>query len=73
MNVTGSAHQLTKLGSQIYDLFIYLDQVFFCLNCTFFIPEHKRIVSQRLDLQIIVEIYQSGNLRIGSPAKKGLI
>ena len=73
MHIAGSADQLAKLCAQIYDPFVDLDQIVPRLYCAFFVPEHKRIISKRLDFQIIIKIYQPGNLCIRRSSQKSLV
>ena len=65
MNVAGSYHRFIKGLSQFYDLPVDLLKIFLCLDIVpVRIPEHKGIVADRLDLQIIIEIYDPGDLCI---------
>ena len=73
VDVAGGADQLVKLHSQFHYLFIYINQILLGFNRTLLVPEHKSVVSQRLDFQVIVEIHKPGNLRIRRPAKQGLV
>ena len=67
MDVTGSHYRLIKRLSQLHNLPVDFLKVFLCLNIiTVRIPEHKGVVSNGLDFQIIIEIYDSGNLSIWS-------
>ena len=73
MHVTGSADQLVKPLSQLHNPFIQLNQISLCLNRALLIPEHKAIISQRLDFQIIIKMNQPGKLRVRNPSQKGLV
>ena len=59
MDIAGSTDQFSELSSQIYDFFVDLNEILLCLYGTLFITQHESVVSQRLNLQIVVEIYQS--------------
>ena len=74
MHIAGCDNRFFKLIPQFDDFFIDLDQVFIGLNTVIlFICQHKCIVSERLDFQIIVEIYKSCNLRFRCISKNCLI
>ena len=74
MHVAGGDHRLLKLFSQFYDFLVQLDQIFVGIDSVvFFISDHKRVVSQRLNLQIIIEIHQPGDLLLRSVAQQCLI
>ena len=74
MHVTGCNNRLLELVTQFDDFFVDLDQVFIGLNTVIlFICQHKCIVSERLDFQIIIEIYKSCNLRFRCISKNCLI
>ena len=65
VNVTGSYHRLIKGLSQLHDLPVDLLKIFLSLDIIpVRIPEHKGIVADRLDLQIIIEVYDPGDLCI---------
>ena len=65
VNVTGSYHRLVKGLSQLHDLPVDLLKIFLSLDIIpVRIPEHKGIVADRLDLQIIIEVYDPGDLCI---------
>ena len=53
-----------ELLPQADDLFIYVDQILPAFHGAFLIPEHKLIISQRLDLQIIIKPHQTGNFTV---------
>ena len=73
MHITGSHYRLFKLLSQPYDPLVQLLKLFYGIDRGLFIPQHKFVVSQRLDLQIIVEIHQPCDLFFGSRAHQRLI
>ena len=74
MHVAGGDHRLLKLFSQFYDFLVQLDQIFVGIDSVvFFISDHKRVVSQRLNLQIIIKIYQPGDFLLRSVAQQCLI
>ena len=74
MHVAGGDHRLLKLFSQFYDFFVQLDQIFVGIDSVvLLVSEHKRVVSQRLNLQIIIEIHQPGDLLLRSVAQQCLI
>ena len=74
MHITGRNDRLLELVTQLDDFFVDLDQVFIGLNTVvLFICQHKCIVSERLDFQIIVEINKSCNLRFRCISKNCLI
>ena len=73
VDVAGGADKLVKLHSQFHYLFININQILLGLNRVLLVPKHKRVISQRLDFQVIVEIHKPGNLRIRRAAKQGLI
>ena len=69
MNVTGGHHRFPELLSKLQDFFIKLLQILHGLNGRdFLILQHKCVISQRLNFQIIIEADDSGNfLRRRSP------
>ncbi len=74
MYVTGGHHRFLELLSKFYDLPVDLfksSSLSTAESIIFF--DHKRIVPDRLDFQIIVEIYQSRDLRIRLHSQKCLI
>ena len=73
MHIAGRHDHLVKLFSEFYDLAVDLLQIFDGLHIGLIASQHKGIVSDRLDLQIIIEIDQSCNFLIGSVIQHSLI
>ena len=74
MHITGSHYRLIKLLSQLNDLLIDLNQVFLRVDgIILLILDHKPVISQRLDLQIIIKIHQSCDLRLRCIPKQCLV
>ena len=74
MYVTGRNDRFLELVSKFDDLLVDLDQVLVGIYAViFFICDHKRIVSKRLDLQIIIKIDKSRDLRFRCISKQCLI
>ena len=74
MYVTGRNDRFLELVSKFDDLLVDLDQVLVGIYAViFFICDHKRIVSKRLDLQIIIKIDKSRDLRLRRISKQCLI
>ena len=61
MDVAGSADQLAELLPQFYDFPVQIPQFLLCLHRTFFIPQHKSVIADGLNFQIVVKPNQSGN------------
>ena len=64
MHIAGRTHRLVKLLAEGNDLPVDIHQVIHCLHRALLIPQHKHVVSQRLDLQIIVELHDLRKLCI---------
>ena len=65
MHVTGGHHRLVQLFPQLHDPAVYIAYVLHGLNIRMLWGQnHKAVVALRLDLQIVIEIGQTGNLRI---------
>ena len=74
MHVTGSNDRLFELISKFHDFFVQFNQIFIRFHTVILlIRDHKCIVSKRLNFQIIIEIDQSGNLRLRCISKQCLI
>ena len=73
MNVAGSTDRFSELVSQFHDLLVNVDQILLRIHSALFIPEHKAVVAQRLNFQVVIEPDQSGDLRIGPAPKQCLI
>ena len=74
MHITGCNYRFLKLLSKLNDLPVYLLQIFFGTDhIMLIICYHKSVISNRLDLQIIIEIYQSGYLSIRCISQNCLI
>ena len=71
MHVAGGHHRLMELLSQGHDLLIQADQIVLRLEGGPFSPQHKFVIAQRLNLQVVVEVHQSRNLLIrGRPHQR---
>ena len=67
MNITGCHYRFFKLFSKFDNLFIDLNQILFWIDRIIFITgDHKCIISQWLNLKIIIKINQSCNFLIRS-------
>ena len=66
MHITGSHHRLVKLFSQLYDPPVILLKILLCIGRTVLISQHKCIVADGLDLQIIIKFYNTGDILVGS-------
>ena len=74
MYVTSSRHRLVELLPQPHDLPVDLHDIFHGIYILHPLGlDHEPVVTQRLNLQIIIEIHKSGNLRIRLPLKKRTI
>ena len=63
MHVTGGNHRLFKLFSQFHDPSVQIPKIFLGgYIIPVFIPHHKHVVADWLDLQIIIEFHQTGDL-----------
>ena len=66
MHIAGGNHRLIKHFPQLYDLPVDFPQIVLCLNIRpVLIPQHEGIVADRLNFQIVIEVHQSGDLRLG--------
>ena len=73
MYVAGSHNRLSKSIPQLHNPLIEPDQIFFRLKDRTLSPQHKIIISKRLDLQIIIEVHQPCNLLLLGRAHQGLV
>ena len=73
MHIAGRTHRLVKLLAEGNDLPIDIHQVIHRLHRALLIPQHKHVVSKRLDLQIIVELHDLRKLHIRDTAQDRLI
>ncbi len=74
MHVTGSRHRLVELFPQPHDLPVDLHDIFHGIYILHPLGlDHELVVAKRLDLQIIIEIHKSGDLRIRLPLQKRTI
>ena len=73
MHIAGRAHRLVKLLAEGNDLPVDVHQVIHCFHRALLIPQHKHVVSKRLDLQIIVELHDLRKLRIRHAPQDRLI
>ena len=63
MYITGGNHRFFKLFSQFHDPSVQIPKIFLGgYIIPVFIPHHKHVVTDRLDLQIIIEFHQTGDL-----------
>ena len=62
MHITGCNNRLAKLLAKITDLPVHILQIFHGLNGCFLIVKQEHIISDRLNLIIIIEITKSCNL-----------
>ena len=63
MDITGSQHRLTQLFSQLYNLPVQILQILFRPDIlAVFFPKHEGIISNRLNLQIIVKVRNTDDL-----------
>ena len=61
MHITGCHHRLMELFTEPDNLFIDLNQIVIGRNRRIFISYKECIVSERLDFQLIIKVYQSRN------------
>ena len=74
MHVACRCHRLMKLLSQLHDFFVDLHNIFHGIDLRqFFGLYHKPVIAKRLNLKIIIETDNSGNLRIRSAIKQGAV
>ena len=73
MHVAGGHHRLVKLLAKRNDLFVQPDQIILGFKSGTLSPQHELIVSQRLNLQIIIEIHQPRNLFLRRGTHQSLI
>ena len=68
MHIAGRTHRLVKLLAEGNDLPVDIHQIIHCIHRALLIPQHKHVVSQRLDLQIIVELHDLRKLHVRDTA-----
>ena len=74
MHVAGRHHRLFELFAQPDDLPVQLLQILCTAHRRHIVTvDHKRIVAQGLDLQIIIKLHQTGNFRVRRPAQQRLV
>ena len=74
MYITGSHYRLVELFSQLHDPAVDILDILYGIDRPDFLrSDHELIVATGLDLQIIIEFYQPGDLRIRLPVQKGTI
>ena len=59
MHIAGSADRFLELLSQLDDPAVQIPQILFILDRAVLVPDHKRIIANGLDLQVIIEIHDS--------------
>ena len=57
---------MDNLSVQLHQVLVRIDHI------RLFICDHKTVISQRLDFQIIIEVNQTGNLLVRRVAQEGL-
>ena len=62
MYVAGRHDRLFVTLSELYDLPVQILQIFDRLAVLIVFPRHEHIIADRLDLQIIIEFHQTGDL-----------
>ena len=71
MYITGSHYGLVELFSQLHDPAVDILDILYGIDRPDFLrSDHEFIVAAGLDLQVIIEFYQSGDLRIRLPVKQ---
>ena len=71
MHITGGNHRFLELFSQLHNLPVKVLNIFLRLHrLHLFRCNHKFIVSHRLDFQIVIEIHQPRNLRVGGTVQQ---
>lgn len=71
MYITGSHYGLVELFSQLHDPAVDILDILYGIDRPDFLrSDHELIVATGLDLQVIIEFYQSGDLRIRLPVKQ---
>ena len=74
MYISGSYHRFSEFPSQGYDPLIQIPKILLRLHRGHLaVVDQMPVVGCRLDLQIIVKTYDTGNLRIAPAVQKGLI
>ena len=73
MHIAGRTHRLVKLLAEGSDLPIDIHQVIHRLHRALLIPQHKHVVSERLDLQIVIKLHELRKLRIRHAPQDRLI
>ena len=73
MHITGRADRLVELLAEGDDLPVDVHEIIHRLYRALLVPQHEHVVSERLDLQIIVEFYDLRKLRIRNPAEDRLV
>ena len=61
MHVTGSYYRLFKFFSQLYDSAVDILKFLYGVHRLFIAAQHKLIIAQRLDFQIIIKFHDSGD------------
>jgi len=71
MYITGSHYGLVELFSQLHDPAVDILDILYGIDRPDFLrSDHELIVATGLDLQVIIEFYQPGDLRIRLPIKQ---
>ena len=73
MHIAGRTHRLVKLLAEGNDLPVDIHQVIHRLHRALLIPQHKHVVSERLDLQIVIKLHELRKLRIRHAPQDRLI
>ena len=71
MYITGSHYGLVELFSQLHDPAVDILDILYRIDRPDFLrSDHELIVATGLNLQVIIEFYQPGDLRIRLPIKQ---
>lgn len=71
MYITGSHYGLVELFSQLHDPAVDILDILYGIDRPDFLrSDHELIVATGLNLQVIIEFYQPGDLRIRLPIKQ---
>ena len=73
MHIAGSADRLIKLFTEGHDLPVDVHQVIHRPHRALLISQHKHVVSERLDLQIVIKLHELRKLRIRHTAQDRLV
>ena len=73
MHIAGSADRLIKLLTEGHDLPVDVHQVIHRPHRALLISQHKHVVSERLDLQIVIKLHELRKLRIRHTAQDRLV